>query len=35
VAAISTPDPRTLYITPFDASVLKEIEKSIMTLIWG
>ena len=31
VAAISTPDPRTLMITPWDASVLKGIEKSILT----
>ena len=29
VAAISTPDPRTLVITPWDASVLKGIEKAI------
>ena len=31
VATISTPDPRTLYITPFDPSVMKEIEKAILT----
>lgn len=31
VAAISTPDPRTLMITPWDASVLKGIEKAILT----
>ncbi len=29
VAAISTPDPRTLMITPWDGSVLKGIEKAI------
>jgi len=29
VAAISTPDPRTLTIQPWDASLLKEIEKAI------
>ena len=29
VAAISTPDPRTLVITPWDGSVLKGIEKAI------
>lgn len=29
VAAISTPDPRTLAIQPWDASVLKQIEKAI------
>ena len=29
VAAISTPDPRTLMITPWDNSVLKGIEKAI------
>ena len=29
VAAISVPDPRTLVITPWDASVLKGIEKAI------
>lgn len=29
VAAISTPDPRILQIQPWDASVLREIEKSI------
>lgn len=31
MAAISTPDPRTLLITPWDASALKEIEKAILT----
>ena len=31
VAAISAPDPRTLMITPWDASVLKGIEKAIQT----
>ena len=31
VAAVSTPDPRTLMITPWDASVLKGIEKAILT----
>jgi len=29
VAAISTPDPRTLVITPWDSTVLKPIEKAI------
>lgn len=29
VAAVSTPDPRTLTIQPWDASLLKEIEKAI------
>ena len=29
VAAISTPDPRILQIQPWDASILKEIEKAI------
>ena len=29
VASISTPDPRTLAIQPWDASVLKDIEKAI------
>jgi len=29
VAAISTPDPRTLTIQPWDASLLREIEKAI------
>ena len=31
VAAISTPDPRVLMIQPWDASILKEIEKAILT----
>jgi ribosome recycling factor len=31
VAAISTPDPRVLMIQPWDASVLKGIEKAILT----
>ncbi len=31
VAAVSTPDPRTLLITPWDGSVLKEIEKAIQS----
>ena len=31
VASISTPDPRTLVIQPWDASTLKEIEKAINT----
>jgi len=30
VAAVSTPDPRTLMISPWDASVLKGIEKAIL-----
>ena len=31
VAAICSPDPRTLAIQPWDGSVLREIEKAIMT----
>lgn len=31
VAAISSPDPRTLVIQPWDASILKAIEKAIQT----
>ncbi|MEG2454693.1 MAG: ribosome recycling factor [Oscillospiraceae bacterium] len=31
VAAISSPDPRTLTIQPWDMSLLKEIEKAIQT----
>ncbi len=31
VAAISTPDPRTLMITPWDGSVLKGLEKALLT----
>jgi len=31
IAGISTPDPRTLMITPWDANSLKPIEKAIMT----
>ena len=31
VASISTPDPRTLAIQPWDASILREIEKAILT----
>ena len=31
IAGISTPDPRTLMITPWDASSLKPIEKALMT----
>ena len=30
VASISTPDPRTLMITPWDQSLVKEIEKAIL-----
>ena len=30
IAAISTPDPRILQITPWDASALKGIEKAIL-----
>ena len=29
VASISSPDPRTLVVTPFDKSILKDIEKAI------
>jgi len=31
IAGISTPDPRTLMVTPWDASSLKTIEKAIMS----
>lgn len=31
IAAVSTPDPRTLVIQPWDAGSLKEIEKAIQT----
>jgi ribosome recycling factor len=31
VAAISSPDPRSLMIQPWDASILKAIEKAILT----
>ena len=31
LAAVSVPDPRTLMITPWDKSVLREIEKAILT----
>lgn len=31
VASISTPDPRTLAIQPWDSSLLKEIERAIMS----
>lgn len=31
VGSISTPEPRTLLIQPWDASILKEIEKAILT----
>lgn len=31
IAAISVPDPKTIVIQPWDASVLKEIEKAILT----
>ena len=31
VAAISSPDPRVLQIQPWDASILKDIEKAILT----
>ena len=30
IAAVATPDPRTLLITPWDASALKGIEKAIL-----
>lgn len=35
VAAISSPDPRTLAIQPWDGSVLREIERAIMTADLG
>lgn len=31
IASIATPDPRTLLITPWDASLIKELEKAIMS----
>lgn len=31
VASVSTPDPRTLSVQPWDASVLRELEKAIQT----
>lgn len=31
VAAISSPDPRTLAIQPWDGSILRELEKAILT----
>ena len=31
MAAVSTPEPRTLIIQPWDASTLKDIEKAILT----
>lgn len=31
VAGISSPDPRTLVVQPYDISILKEIEKAIQT----
>lgn len=31
IASISTPDPRTLVIQPWDASILKSIEKALQT----
>ena len=31
IAGVSTPDPRTLMITPWDANSLKSIEKALMT----
>lgn len=31
VGTVSTPDPRTIMIQPWDASILKEIEKAIQT----
>ena len=31
VASVSTPDPRSLYIQPWDGSVLKGIEKAILS----
>ncbi|MDE6108411.1 MAG: ribosome recycling factor, partial [Oscillospiraceae bacterium] len=31
VASISTPDPRSLMIQPWDGTLLKEIEKAIQT----
>ncbi|MBS5703028.1 MAG: ribosome recycling factor [Butyricicoccus pullicaecorum] len=31
VAAVSTPDPRTLAIQPWDGSILRQIEKAIQT----
>lgn len=31
IASISTPDPRTLAIQPWDASILRDIERAILT----
>lgn len=31
VAAVSTPDPRTLQVQPWDASILRQIERAIQT----
>ena len=31
IAAVASPDPRTLLITPWDASLLRPIEKAILT----
>ncbi len=35
IAAISSPDARTLLISPWDGSALKLIEKAIRTPTWG
>lgn len=35
IANISAPDPRTLAISPFDPSIIKDIEKSIMVANLG
>ncbi|NLB29161.1 MAG: ribosome recycling factor [Clostridiales bacterium] len=35
VATIATPDPRTLVITPWDASLTREVEKAIMSSSLG
>ena len=35
VAAVSSPDPRTLVIQPWDNSLLKAIEKAIQTSTWA
>ena len=35
VAAISSPDPRTLVIQPWDGSLLKAVEKAIQTPTWA
>ena len=35
VAAVSTPDPRTLAVQPWDASILRQIERQSRLRIWA